>query len=252
MDLLTVLAACTFASGAASSPVTPDLMYSVVYETSEAREWYLEDVSTGQAHLPPSRAAAVRLASTLRDQGHEVHIGLAGVRVELVRSHGMSLEQAFDPCTNVKLASSAIAAEARTCGGLGCGLRGYWSPTATRSASGWAAAVRQRKRVDVDAALANPTSSVPNPTYATSPQLLLEPRSPGTATGGDMLVAPPSSGSSEEGTLPEAGPSSGEGSASEESSPSSSKDRSRSESSKTPQEDVTDEKLHLDASPDSE
>lgn len=248
MDLLTLLAACTFT---ATSP-SPDLMYSVVYETSEGREWYIEDVSAGRAYTPATRAEAVQLAGTLREQGHEVHIGLAGVRVSLLRSYGVTLEAAFDPCTNVQVASEAIHHAAGKCGGLSCGLRSYWSSAEKRSARGWAKGVLGRRRIDVDAALADPESSVPNPRYSTSTSVLVNPSQPQSPSPSDgMLVEPREPATSQSPDSSAAGnsrshpeDSSSEKSPSQDSS-SSSEESSREESGGRAQPDVTDEKLDL-------
>lgn len=250
MDLLTLLTVCTVTSASPS----PDLMYLVVFETSKAREWYVEDATAERAYTPATRTKATALATALTKQGHEVHVGLAGVRTDLLPAYGVTLHQAFDPCTNLKVASAAIEAEWESCGGAACALRRYWSTRHRSAGRGWAVHVQARKRIDVDRALDDPSYSVPNPEFSSSSSLLIDGSAPEVPRGGGVLVEPrtPDATSAPDG--PGASTSSKPQSFSSSDSSSDEDSSESSSSSKRPprdgaprraQPDVTDETLKL-------
>lgn len=61
------------------------------------------------AAQPQSKAQAVRWAARLIEQGHTVSFGLMQVSSQNLSRLGYTLEQAFEPCTNIKIAASLLA-----------------------------------------------------------------------------------------------------------------------------------------------
>lgn len=57
---------------------------------------------------PRSRDEAIKRAKELAAEGREFSVGLAQVHVSNVRRYGLSWEQAFDPCTNLKYGQTIL------------------------------------------------------------------------------------------------------------------------------------------------
>lgn len=82
---------------------------------------------------PTSLDEAVRVATKLIARGENFSIGLSQVHIKNVRSYGLTLEQAFEPCTNLKHGQDILvdfhraALRAGLTGGdaLFAALRGY-------------------------------------------------------------------------------------------------------------------------------
>lgn len=61
------------------------------------------------ATQPQSKAQAVRWAARLVEQGHTVSFGLMQVSSQNLSRLGYTLEQAYDPCANIKIAALLLA-----------------------------------------------------------------------------------------------------------------------------------------------
>ncbi|MEX5452774.1 lytic transglycosylase domain-containing protein, partial [Stutzerimonas stutzeri] len=54
-----------------------------------------------RSHFPASKDEAVELVKSLLKKGHTVSIGLSQVNDRNLKALGLSVEDVFDPCTNV-------------------------------------------------------------------------------------------------------------------------------------------------------
>lgn len=72
----------------------------VAYE-SGGRPEAIGDNTTRRAYFPATPAGAESLARRLLGLGHDLDLGLMQLNVRNVRSLGLSVRAAFDPCTNL-------------------------------------------------------------------------------------------------------------------------------------------------------
>lgn len=101
--------------------VHPTTMSAIVAVESKASAYIIAD--SGPAHLPwaqrktmlrsfdpPTKEEAVRIVETLLKQGHLVDIGVSQVNVRNIAPSGVSIGDAFDPCTNLRLGGQVLVA----------------------------------------------------------------------------------------------------------------------------------------------
>lgn len=94
-----------------SSGVDPLILQSLIVQESARHPYAIHDGKTHKSHFPKSREAAIQLAKQLREKGHRLDIGLAQINTQNFKWLGLTIETAFNPCTNLK-ASSTVLKEA--------------------------------------------------------------------------------------------------------------------------------------------
>lgn len=102
--LASVLARCAPAVGRVT-------MSAVVAYESGDQPYAIGDNTARRAYFPSARQDAIRLAAALLAEGHDLDLGYAQVNVANVRAFGLGLDGAFDPCTNVWVASRILRAD---------------------------------------------------------------------------------------------------------------------------------------------
>lgn len=82
---------------------------SVNYPLGTARKLGVPGGYARLAQQPQTKAQAVRWAARLVEQGHTVSFGLMQVSSQNLARLGYTLEQAYEPCTNIKIAATLLA-----------------------------------------------------------------------------------------------------------------------------------------------
>lgn len=104
MDLLSLVVLC-------SPLVDPATTLRVIDVESSGHPYAIHDNTEGRAYDGGNLGGAVRLASALIRAGHTLDLGLMQINYEVwLRPAGLSLERAFDACTNVRLGTTILSA----------------------------------------------------------------------------------------------------------------------------------------------
>lgn len=85
-----------------------ETMTAVVVVESAAYTLAIHDNKTRKAHRPSSLEEAVRIAEDLISRGHSVDLGLAQVNSMHLGPRGASVRDMFEPCKNLRLASTLL------------------------------------------------------------------------------------------------------------------------------------------------
>lgn len=93
--------------------VSTDTMAAVVAVESAGDPLAIGDNTLRRPFHPRDRASAKRLAMDLLARGHNLDIGLAQVNSANLTAYGVTAAAMFDPCRNVRVGSSIIAADYR-------------------------------------------------------------------------------------------------------------------------------------------
>jgi len=86
-------------------------MRSIVAYESGGRAFAIGDNTERHSYFPAHRTAAVAIAAALLERGHDIDVGYAQVNIANVRAYGLDLASAFEPCTNLRVASSILRAD---------------------------------------------------------------------------------------------------------------------------------------------
>jgi type IV secretion system protein VirB1 len=89
--------------------VGPHTMAAIVRTESNGNPWRIGDNTSGVSFTLPSKALAVARAADLAKQGHNIDIGLGQINIHNLPVLGITIDQAFDPCTNIQAASRVLA-----------------------------------------------------------------------------------------------------------------------------------------------
>jgi type IV secretion system protein VirB1 len=81
--------------------VGQETMSALVSYESGWHPWAIDDNVTHRSYFPATKSQAVALASSLVGQGDPVEMGLSQIDSQNLRSLGLSVNQIFDPCTNL-------------------------------------------------------------------------------------------------------------------------------------------------------
>ncbi len=91
-----------------------DTMAAIVSVESAGDEFALNDNTLRRPFHPPDRATAIRLAETLIGRGDSVDVGIAQVNSANFARFGVTPAQMLEPCRNLSVGSSILAADYRT------------------------------------------------------------------------------------------------------------------------------------------
>ena len=83
-------------------------MAAIVQQESAGNPLALHDSTTGRNYRTTSAATAARIARELIAQGHSVDIGLAQINSRNLSRLGLGVDQAFDPCENLRAAQTVL------------------------------------------------------------------------------------------------------------------------------------------------
>jgi type IV secretion system protein VirB1 len=105
--------------------VDPVTMAAVVKQESGGQPWVVNNNTTKKSMVFASKAAAVTAAVTAVGRGESVDMGLAQINSKNLPALGLTVEQVFDPCTNIAAGARILAAGYARAGSLGGALSMY-------------------------------------------------------------------------------------------------------------------------------
>jgi type IV secretion system protein VirB1 len=105
--------------------VDPVTMAAVVKQESGGRPWVVNNNTTRKSATFESKAAAVAAAVAAVGRGESVDLGLVQIHSKNLPALGLSVEQVFDPCTNIAAGANILAAGYQRSGSLGTALSIY-------------------------------------------------------------------------------------------------------------------------------
>lgn len=105
--------------------VDPVTMAAVVKQESGGVPWVVHNNSTGKSQSHPSKSAAVAAATVAIGRGESVDMGLAQINSKNLPALGLSVEQVFEPCTNIAAGASILTASYKKVGSLSGALGIY-------------------------------------------------------------------------------------------------------------------------------
>jgi type IV secretion system protein VirB1 len=79
----------------------------VAYE-SAARPYAIGDNTERRSYFPASRTRAEAIARELLDAGHDIDVGYTQVNSSNFGPFGLSVHDAFEPCTNIAVGSAIL------------------------------------------------------------------------------------------------------------------------------------------------
>ena len=105
--------------------VDPVTMAAVVKQESGGRPWVVNNNTSKKSVTFDSKAAAVAAAMAAIGHGDSVDMGLAQINSKNLPALGLSVDQVFDPCTNIAAGAAILAAGYQKSGSLGGALSTY-------------------------------------------------------------------------------------------------------------------------------
>jgi type IV secretion system protein VirB1 len=105
--------------------VDPVTMAAVVKQESGGQPWVVNNNTTKKSTAFASKPAAVAAAMAAIGRGENIDMGLAQINSKNLSALGLSVEQVFDPCTNITAGASILAAGYGRTGSLGSALSMY-------------------------------------------------------------------------------------------------------------------------------
>jgi type IV secretion system protein VirB1 len=93
--------------------VSPQTMTAIVRVESGGNTLALRDNTLGQSFAPGDTREAVAWASQLIAMGHSLDIGLAQINSANLSMLGLTVRQAFDPCTNLQAGATILGDDYR-------------------------------------------------------------------------------------------------------------------------------------------
>ena len=105
--------------------VDPVTMAAVVKQESGGQPWVVNNNTTRKSMAFASKAVAVAAAVAAVGRGESVDMGLAQINSKNLPALGLTVEQVFDPCTNIAAGAGILARGYQKTGSLGSALSIY-------------------------------------------------------------------------------------------------------------------------------
>ena len=105
--------------------VDPVTMAAVVKQESGGQPWVVNNNTTRKSITFASKPAAVAAAVAAVGRGESVDMGLAQINSKNLPALGLSVDQVFDPCTNLAAGARILAAGYQQTGSLSGALSVY-------------------------------------------------------------------------------------------------------------------------------
>lgn len=105
--------------------VDPVTMAAVVKQESGGQPWVVHNNTSRKSVTYGSKAAAVAAAMAAVARGESVDMGLAQINSKNLPALGLTVDQVFDPCTNLAAGARILAAGYQRTGSLGAALSAY-------------------------------------------------------------------------------------------------------------------------------
>lgn len=90
--------------------VGPTTIMAIIRTESSGNPWAINDNTARLVRQPATKEEAVATAKDLIGQGHSVDMGLGQVNSKNLAALGLSVEQVFEPCTNVAASAAILTA----------------------------------------------------------------------------------------------------------------------------------------------
>lgn len=110
---------------ACAPAVDPVTMSAIVKQESGGHPWVINDNDGKRSYRLGSKEEAVIKATELISAGHSVDLGLAQINSRNLGRLGLSVEQVFDPCTNIAAGARILEEGYRKTGSLPSALSMY-------------------------------------------------------------------------------------------------------------------------------
>jgi len=85
-------------------------MQAIIRTESAGNPWALGDNTVRLQRQPTTKEEAVAAAKDLISQGHSVDMGLGQVNSKNLAALGLTVEQVYEPCTNIKASATILTA----------------------------------------------------------------------------------------------------------------------------------------------
>lgn len=105
--------------------VDPITMAAVIKQESGGRPWVIYNNTTKKSAAFDSKGTAVAAAVAAIDHGDSIDMGLAQINSRNLPALGLSVDQVFDPCTNIAAGAAILAAGFQRTGSLTGALSTY-------------------------------------------------------------------------------------------------------------------------------
>lgn len=105
--------------------VNPITMAAVIKQESGGRPWVIYNNTTKKSATFDSKGAAVSTAMAAIEHGDSVDMGLAQINSRNLPVLGLSVDQVFDPCTNIAAGAAILTAGFQRSGSLSGALSTY-------------------------------------------------------------------------------------------------------------------------------
>jgi len=105
--------------------VDPITMAAVIKQESGGRPWVIYNNTTKRSAGFDSKGTAVAAAEAAMDHGDSIDMGLAQINSKNLPALGLSVDQVFDPCTNIAAGAAILAAGFQRTGSLSGALSTY-------------------------------------------------------------------------------------------------------------------------------
>lgn len=89
--------------------VAPSTTNAIIQTESSGNPYAIGDNTTRKSHFPKSRREAVQLADNLLSLGHSLDMGLMQINSSHLKSRNLSLDEIFDPCSNINIGTSILS-----------------------------------------------------------------------------------------------------------------------------------------------
>lgn len=99
--------------------VSPDTMTAIVQTESEGNPWAIGVNRAAAVRQPTSKGEAIRVARRLIAEGRNIDMGLAQINSANLSWLGLTVEQVFEPCTNLRAGAFILADNYRRATQLG-------------------------------------------------------------------------------------------------------------------------------------
>lgn len=108
VTLVELLTLCAVGTQPALEVQTQRALGQVIQITSLGQPTWVHNATTGASYTPATTEEATALTRGLERSGHTVYVGIAAINTVWLDRYGYDLEQSFDACTELEIASEVL------------------------------------------------------------------------------------------------------------------------------------------------
>lgn len=108
VTLVELLTLCAVGSQPALEAKTQRALGQIIQITSMGQPTWVHNATTGESYTPTSTEDAIAIARSLERSGHTVYVGISALNTVWLERYGYDLEQSFDACTELTIASEVL------------------------------------------------------------------------------------------------------------------------------------------------